>query len=234
MDPAERISAGLSRMGLEVTSAQAAQLAAHLEAVMAQNRTLNLTAVRPEDAVVLHVLDSCAATEALTRAPAGPFADIGTGAGYPGIPLSVLTGRTAELVESTKKKAEFLQEVVGRLCLNATFRPLRAEELAVDHAGSYAAVTARAVARLASLVELAAPLLAMNGSLICLKGAPSQEELRAADAAAPLCGMGPGQLWPVSVPGLDAARVLVIYQRTGGGIAKLPRRPGMAQSRPLA
>ena len=184
--------------------------------------------------VAIHVLDSCSAAEALSEAPPGRFADLGSGAGYPGIALSIVTGRPVDLIEATKKKGEFLRSVFEDLCLNATVRPIRAEELALEQPKTYAAVTARAVAPLAALVELAAPLLVPGGTLICLKGAPTEEETRAGDAAAALCGMSAGRQRPVSVPGLDARRSLVLYQRIGESKVRLPRRPGMAQSRPLA
>jgi len=234
MRTADSISSGLLQMGVPITAEQIDLLAEHWEAVVDQNRTLNLTSVRPEDGVRLHILDSCTAADALAAAPPGRFADIGSGAGYPGIVLSVLSGRTVELVESTKKKTTFLQAVIGSLCLNGTVRPIRAEQLACEHPGEYAAVTARAVAPLASLVELAAPLLQPAGLLICLKGAPSSEEAVAGDVAAGMCGMSPGRATPVSVPGLDARRTLVVYARTGDSRVELPRRAGMAQTKPLA
>ena len=234
MRTGDSIAAGLSSMGLSFSLDEIELLAKHWEAVIAQNRTLNLTSVRPEDGVVLHVLDSCTASEVLAEAPSGRFADIGSGAGYPGIVLSVVSGRPVDLVESTKKKAAFLQSVVEELCLNATVRPIRAEELALEHRGEYSAVTARAVAPLAALVELAAPLLTLGGLLICLKGAPSPEEVRASEVAARLCGMGPGQAREAAVPGLDARRTLFVFARTGRPRLALPRRPGMAQTRPLA
>ncbi len=224
---------GLAAMGISVDEATASALVRHLELVLEANERMNLTSIEPDDAVPLHILDSCAALGALDDAPGGAFADVGSGAGYPGIPLAILSGRPVDLIESVRKKAAFLDGVVRDLRLNATVHPIRAEELALSRGGAYAAVTARAVAALPSLVELAAPLLALGGCFICLKARPTTEELSAGDAAAALCGMTPGRLKPVLVPFVDGARVLVIYEKASQPRVKLPRRTGLAQRDPL-
>lgn len=221
-------------MGLALPEAKVMLLARHLEMVLSANEEFNLTRIEKDDAVRLHVLDSCAAAPALRDAPKGQFADIGSGAGYPGIPLSILTDRPVALVESVGKKAAFLERVVGELCLNATVHGDRAESLALTHPRGFAAVTARAVSSLPSLVELAAPLLASGGLLLCLKGWPQDEELGRGRAAGVLCGMTQESVVELQIPGEELRRTVVTYRRTGKIRASLPRRPGMAQRRPLA
>lgn len=228
------IVTGLQRLGLPVVPEDVSSLAAHTRAVIDANKDFNLTAVREEDALVLHILDSCAAAPFLAKAPPGPFADLGSGAGYPGIPLAILSRRTVALVESVKKKAAFLERVTADLCLEATVHPVRAEELAQEVGGMFSAVTARALSALPSLVELAAPLLVRGGHLICLKGKPEGDEVRRGDAAASLCGMRRIESAPIVVPGLDAARTIVVYEHSGKAAIRLPRRNGMAQRQPLA
>jgi 16S rRNA (guanine527-N7)-methyltransferase len=202
--------------------------------VFEANQRFNLTSIHEADAVPLHVLDSCVAARCLEGAPAGQFADIGSGAGFPGIPLAILTCRPAGLVESVGKKARFLESVVEELCLKATVQPFRAEEVAEAHAGEFAAVTARALSALPSLVELAAPLLVRGGWLVCLKGAPEDEELQRGDVAARLCGLRRLGTELVRVPGVEGRRTVVTYERVGSPSVRLPRRNGMAQRAPLA
>lgn len=230
----EQIAAGIQALGLCAPQGAAEALARHIDMVLEANAQFNLTSIDPGDAVSLHVLDSCAAVPLLGSAPLGSFADIGSGAGFPGIPLAVMTNRTVALVESVGKKAAFLERVVAELRLDATVHRARAEELAQTQAESFSAVTARALSSLPSLVELAAPLLRRDGLLICLKGEPKEVELERGRMAAALCGMREERVVRLSIPGTDARRCVIVYRRFGRPRVRLPRRPGMAQHKPLA
>jgi 16S rRNA (guanine527-N7)-methyltransferase len=234
MDVAANIAEGLEAMGIATDPSTCRALAHHLELVFEANERFNLTSIREADAVALHVFDSCAAVPYLERSPAGAFADIGSGSGFPGVPLALLTGRRVTLVESVGKKARFLESVVEALCLKATVQPFRAEEVAQLHPAGFSAVTARALSALPSLVELASPLLALGGWLICLKGAPEEEELRRGDVAARVCGLRRLGTDPVRVPGVEGRRTVITYERVGSASIRLPRRNGMAQRAPLA
>jgi 16S rRNA (guanine527-N7)-methyltransferase len=228
------ISSGLAAMGLSCSADQAAALLEHLRLVDEANASFNLTTIQPEDAVMMHILDSAVAVPYLEQAPEGGFADLGSGAGFPGVPLAILTGRSVSLVESVKKKAAFLERVVAGLRLKATVHPIRAEELALVRGASYAAVTARALSALPSLVELASPLLQDGGLLVCLKGRPDDEELMRGDAVGRKCGMLRIDTLPVIIPGVDATRTIIVYRREGKSRTILPRRNGLAQRQPLA
>lgn len=228
------ITDGLARMGISCGAEAAAALSTHLGLLEEANASFNLTAIAPEDSVSMHVLDSAAALPFLNAAPEGEFTDLGSGAGFPGIPLAILSGRSVTLVESVKKKAAFLERAAAGLRLKATVRPVRAEELAAERREGYSAVTARALSSLPSLVELASPLLSVGGLLICLKGSPDDEELARGDAAAAICGMVRTETSPVVIPGIDAARTIVVFRRSGKRKLALPRRNGMAQRQPIA
>jgi 16S rRNA (guanine527-N7)-methyltransferase len=230
----DHISAGLRELRIDATAEQIALLGRHIEMVYETNAEMNLTAIPEDQAVPLHLLDCAAAAPLLAAAPQGPFADLGSGAGFPGITLSILSGRPVDLVESVKKKAAFLERVSGELCLKATVHPIRAEELAQEAPASFAVVTARALSALPSLVELAAPLLVRDGRLICLKGSPTAEEIERGDVVAAKCGMRRLAVTELRVPGVDGERVAIVYIRTGPARLKLPRRNGMAQRQPLA
>lgn len=228
------IEQALGDLGIDATAQLVGSLARHLALVEEANRSFNLTRIEPENAVSLHVVDSLLVLPHLAAAPAGAFADLGSGAGYPGIPLALASGRDLHLVESVKKKAAFLERVVVELRLKATVHPVRAEELAQESPGAFCAVTARALTALPSLVELASPLLRDSGVLLALKGRPSDEELSAGVTAGAVCGMREVRRLEIALPGTDIVRTVVVYEREGAPRVRLPRRNGMAQREPLA
>jgi 16S rRNA (guanine527-N7)-methyltransferase len=230
----EAIEKGAMSIGVRLPAGAAQGMARHLDLVYRENGQCNLTRIPSESAIALHVLDSLTGLSALGDSVEGPWLDLGSGAGFPGVTLALATGRRVDLLESVGKKARFLDVVCRELCLNATVLGRRAEEAAAEHREVYAAVRARAVSELPALVELAAPLLMTGGLLVCWKGDPDPDELSRGDAVAALAGMGPGDVTRVVVPGVDARRCLVRYEKVGRGRIALPRRVGLAQSRPLA
>jgi 16S rRNA (guanine527-N7)-methyltransferase len=227
----EAVRAALKGVGVCVTTAQCRLLAAHAELVLDANARMNLTRItEPDEVIQLHIVDSLAYLPLLTPLQS-PIVDIGSGAGFPGIPLAAL-GHEVALCESVRKKAEFLAEAVTELGLECRVLPLRAEELAMEAPAAYRTVTARAVSALGALVELAAPLLGAGGRLVALKGQPSAEELMHAEGAAAICGMSLVVSQEYQLP-TGQARSVFCYERAGRPSIKLPRRPGMAQRRPL-
>jgi 16S rRNA (guanine527-N7)-methyltransferase len=230
----QQVRKGAEALHLSMSEEALGLLARHARLVLAANETMSLTTISEDQFAGLHILDSLAALPYLDSAPDGAFADLGTGAGYPGIPLAIASGRPVVLVESVRKKAAFLQAAAAELCLKATVHPIRAEELALTSAGSFVAVVARALSALPSLVELAAPLLVEGGLLICLKGAPAPAELERGDRAALRCGMKRVCSEEISVPFVEGQRTIVVFRRSGRASVRLPRRPGMAQRQPLA
>lgn len=231
---ANDVMRSLQDLSLSPSQRAAEMIALHSNLVLKQNESMNLTRVtEPGDVLRLHIQDSASALEEVREAPDGPMADLGSGAGYPGIPLAILTGRPTTLVESVKKKAAFLQGCVALLDLDLDVLPARAEEVAVSHGSRFACCTARALSALPSLVELAAPLLKESGRLVALKGPISPEEVVRGDAAAELCGMRRCAVRELELP-LGEQRTILVYARTGIAQVELPRRTGMAQRQPLA
>lgn len=223
----------LLAVNVEASSGQAELIRAHSEAVLAANMQFNLTRVTsPQDVLSLHIGDSASALPYLNQSPPGNVADLGSGAGYPGVVLSILSGRHFVLVESVKKKATFLLQTTVGLGLDVEVEAVRAEELALTRPAGFSVVIARALSSLPALVELASPLLIVGGRLICMKGRPTSEELASGDAAAKLCGMRPLHVHPFDLPNGEN-RVVVEYERYGAVRQHLPRRPGTAQRQPL-
>lgn len=231
IDP-RRIQEALEACGISVKSQQSELLARHAEMVRQVNESMNLTRITEPDAMVqLHIVDSLAFTR-LIDIPRGRGIDVGAGAGYPGIPLSIL-GHDVDLCESSKKKADFLRTAADELGLSLTVWALRAEELAREAPAEADWVVFRAVSALPSLVELASPLLRDAGQMISLKGPLTTEELEAGRAAARQCGMTLIAQEGYALPSGEK-RTVVVFARTGRSDVELPRRPGMAQRHPLS
>ncbi|MBA4369963.1 MAG: 16S rRNA (guanine(527)-N(7))-methyltransferase RsmG [Coriobacteriaceae bacterium] len=229
------IALGAAEMGVSLSDRQLSQVVAHLEAVLAAAGDFNLTTVREATpAARVHVLDSLAAAPYVEREAGGPIVDIGSGAGFPGIPLGIACERTVVLLESVRKKADFLRCVKEDLGLDAAVMGERAEEYGRREQARAPVAVARAVAALPVLVELARPLLTDSGVFLAYKGAPEREELERADLAAKICGFEPPAMVELDVPGLGARRTLVVFRVAGPPRIDLPRRTGLAQKRPLA
>lgn len=199
------LDAGLAALGLD--AALAGPLLTYLALLDRWNRTYNLTAIRdPREMVAKHLLDSLAMHAHVCDI--GILADLGTGAGLPGIPLAIaLPSLRVTLVESAGKKARFLREAVRTLGLdNAEVAESRAE--ALDRPGAFDAITARALATLPDILAVGGHLLRDHGHLLAMKGTRPDDEIAALPAAWQLQAVH-----TLHVPGLAAERHLVIVGR---------------------
>jgi len=224
-----------SLVGCEMSQEQAEYLVSYLACVLRENERVNLTAMRdPETALRLHVVDSVSALPEVSSAPPGPLLDLGTGAGFPGVPLGVVSGRETTLLDSVKKKIAAVERCLASNELLPGFSAVgeRSEEYA-RRGYHYAAVVARAVAPLGSLVELAAPLLQDGGAFIAMKGALEPDEVSRGDRAAALVGLRRTSIRRLVLPEGGESRTLVTYERDSEPGLRLPRRPGLATSEPL-
>jgi 16S rRNA (guanine527-N7)-methyltransferase len=189
----------------------------------------------PARAWKVHVADSLTGLEIPDLRSASTIADIGSGAGFPGLALAAaLPGAKLDLIESVGRKCEFIQRAIGQSGItNARVINGRSEELAkADGREAYAAVTARAVGRLSTLAELASPLLIEGGVLVAWKGKRDpDEESQLANAATELA-MQPEQILHVGPYAGSEHRHLHLIRKSGLTPPKLPRRSGMAKKRP--
>jgi 16S rRNA (guanine527-N7)-methyltransferase len=191
----------------------------------------------PERAVDLHLADSLSALEILRSRPSlEALVDLGSGAGFPGLPLAVaLPGVRVDLLEATRRKCAFLQHAIGELQLgNARVVCARSEEWgAGEGREAYDAVAVRAVGRLPTIVEYAAPLLRERGLLCAWRGRRDRADEEAGAWAAASLGLRPLAVSSVE-PFIGAgARYLHTLERVAALPPGYPRRPGIARKRPL-
>jgi 16S rRNA (guanine527-N7)-methyltransferase len=203
--------------------------------LLAEERASVSSVTEPERAWRVHVVDSLTGLEVSELREAERIADIGSGAGFPGLPLAVvLPTAHVDLIESVGRKCEFIQRAVDAAGVsNATVLNARSEEIASgERRDSYDAVTARAVGRLSTLAELASPLLRENGVLVAWKGKRDADEEHQLDQAADQLAMHPEQILDVGDRAGSRHRHLHVLRKLGPTPADLPRRPGMAKKRP--
>jgi 16S rRNA (guanine527-N7)-methyltransferase len=224
-------------LGLDLPAEVRAAIDGHVQLLLGWTAAINLTAVRDPVAVArLHVLDSLTAVPALRARGVTRFLDLGAGGGYPGLPVALaLPAQAAVLVESIGKKARFLEVAVAAVGAGdrVAVAAARAESLARggEHRERWEAVTARAVASLGELVELAFPLLAVGGRLVAWKRGPLTHELDAARRAAAALGGGDLEVLNPQVTAL-AGHVLVVVDKAGPSDGRFPRDPAERRRRP--
>lgn len=248
---------GAKALGLRLTAEHIAAFRLYYLQLVEWNSKFNLTAVTSyEDVQIKHFLDSLACLLAipspgvargepvpdvvpLSTAEAPRLCiDVGTGAGFPGLPLKILRpSLQMTLLDSSHKKIRFLEHLVQALHLpDVDCRWGRAEELGQDShfRERYDVVLARAVADLAELAEYCLPLCRKGGCFIASKGADVAGEIELASDAIRLLGGELGKVKTYALPGLKEPRSLVLIEKVGATPAKYPRRPGMAHKRPIS
>lgn len=213
---------------------EAAAALSSLLALICGDPTAPTTIREPAVAVDAHVADALVGLELSAVRDARRVADLGAGAGFPGLVLAVARPEAeVVVVESNRRKCEFLERAATRLGLaNVVVVPERAESW-TEGLGTRDLVTARAVAPLPVLVEYAAPLLAPGGALVAWKGKRDEGEEADGVAAASATGLELAQIVPVR-PWSGAEQLhLHLYLKVGSTPERFPRRPGMARKRPL-
>lgn len=202
------------------------------------NRRFNLTAItEPSQIEIKHFLDSLTCVLGMGRSPRGRAVDVGTGAGFPGLPLKIVfPSLELCLIESIGKKAEFCRHVANGLSMSgATVLHARVEEVGrlPEHRASYDWALARAVATVDVLAEYLLPLLRVGGKAVIQKGETGPAEAHAAEKAMYLLGGRLSQLIPVELPGVAESRYLVVMEKVAQTPARYPRRAGIPAKRPL-
>lgn len=222
--------------GLSFTPLQLEQFSRYYELLVETNKVMNLTAItEPEEVAVKHMVDSLLAYEA--EMAGKTLADVGTGAGFPGVPLKIYCPELkVTLIDSLGKRLRFLQQVIEELGLKGIrCEHLRAEDAgrAKKHREKYDYVTARAVARLSVLSEYWLPLAKKGGQFIALKGSKFAEEVTEGEAAVKILGGKILSAEPVKLPGLDDGRAIIKIAKIKSTPAQYPRKAGTPEKQPL-
>jgi 16S rRNA (guanine527-N7)-methyltransferase len=223
---------------IHLSARQIAALGTYEKELLEWNQKFNLTAIRdPESIRTKHFLDSFSCVLAWKTAPPGQLIDVGTGAGFPGIPLKILyPNLKLTLVESVGKKAMFCQHIVSVLGLEQVdVIQARAEDLGQNpqHREKYDWAVARAVANLSVLSEYLIPLVKVGGAVLAQKGESGPAEAQSAEEAMKLLGGKLKQLIPVHLPGVADDRYLVVLEKVAATPPKYPRKPGIPMKQPL-
>jgi 16S rRNA (guanine527-N7)-methyltransferase len=225
-------------LGIQLSGNQLAAFKGYESELISWNKRHNLTALREPDGIrIKHFLDSFTCLLAMRESPPTRLIDIGTGAGFPGIPLKILMPQcNLSLVESVGKKADFCRHIVEHLKLEGVeVFCTRAEELGhlEQHRQQYDWAVARAVARLPVLMEYLLPLVRIGGHALAQKGEDALVEAHSAEYAIQLLGGRLKQLIPVSLPGVADERSLIVVDKIAATPDRYPRRVGVASKNPL-
>jgi 16S rRNA (guanine527-N7)-methyltransferase len=216
-----------------IDSAGRAKLETVLE-LLAQERA-SVSSVVDERAWQVHVVDSLTGLEVAELREARRIADVGAGAGFPGLVLAVsLPAAQVDLIESVGRKCEFMRRAAAAAEIaNVSVLNVRSEDLAAGEGReAYDAVTARAVGRLSTLAEFASPLLKPNSVLVAWKGKRDVEEEKQLENAAEPLAMHPEQILDVGDRAGSQHRHLHVIRKSAPTPPSLPRKPGIAKKRP--
>jgi 16S rRNA (guanine527-N7)-methyltransferase len=223
---------------INITGRQVSAFQTYEKELLEWNRKFNLTAIRDSESIrTKHFLDSLSCVLAWKAAPPGHLIDVGTGAGFPGIPIKILYPKLRlTLVESVGKKAMFCQHLVEILGLeHVDVMQARAEDLGQDSSQRerYDWAVARAVAHLNVLGEYLIPLVRVGGTVLAQKGESGPAEAQSAEGAMHLLGGKLRQLIPVNLPGVADDRYLILVDKVAATPPKYPRKPGVPAKQPL-
>jgi 16S rRNA (guanine527-N7)-methyltransferase len=223
---------------VHLTARQVMALINYERELVEWNQKFNLTAIRDVESIrIKHFLDSYSCVLAWKGNPPFRLVDIGTGAGFPGIPLKIIYPTMhVTLVESVGKKAMFCQHIVSKLGLeNVDVIQARAETLGQNpgHRETYDYAVARAVANLNILSEYLLPLVKVGGTMLAQKGESGPAEAQSAEKVMKLLGGKLKQLIPVHLPGVPDDRFLVLVDKVAATPPKYPRKAGIPMKTPM-
>ncbi len=224
--------------GIRINDDQLAAFEIYEQQLIEWNNRFNLTAIdHPKQIRVKHFLDSLSCTLAFRNTPTDRVIDVGTGAGFPGLPLKIICPAiNMTLVESVGKKAAFCEHITQKINLQQVdVLQERAETIAsqMEMREKYDWAIARAVASMPILVEYLLPLVRVGGHALAMKGESGPAEVQTAEHAVQVLGGQIQQLIPVTLPGVEDERYLVIIEKIAATPERYPRRVGIPAKRPL-
>jgi len=236
--PAPALIDGARALGLTLSSDQVDQFSRYAAELIDWNRRVNLTAISdPLEIVHKHFLDSLSVITACDLQAADRIIDVGSGAGFPGLPIRIARPDVRlALLEAARKKCDFLRHIVAALGLSdVAIVNARAEDAGRDpaHREQYHVAVARAVSDMATLVEYMLPFVRIGGRVAAQKSGEVETEVERASAAVAALGGRIQRIVPVNVPGLNETRAIVIVEKIAPTPGKYPRRAGAPAKRPI-
>ena len=230
----QALASGLPQLERKLTDAQLDTFCAFGSALVEKNQVMNLTAItEPEQVARLHFLD-CIALLGAANFYGKSVIDVGCGAGFPGVPLKIAAPSIdLTLLDSLKKRMDWLESTLPELGIEAQCVAARAEEYALAHREQYDIAVSRAVARLTMLAELCLPLVRVGGHFVAMKSADSDEELSQAARAIATLGGKVTRIWDYPVPGTDAVHRAVVITKVKATPKPYPRRFAKIKQPPL-
>lgn len=233
-----------SLYSIELSDKQALDLVTELHLMLKKNKGVNLTSIRePEKALILHHVDSLLFLPVIQRVLNGSLEsvrilDMGTGGGFPGIPLALVSNASYVLADSVNKKIKACREFSESLGVSSRVSCVhgRLEDLARESSlnSSFSCVVARALASLDILIEYATPFLSMGGFLVLSKGVPDAIEISNADSVSKICGLRLVSRETFELPHNYGHREFFVYEKVNSSKVRLPRKVGEAKNNPLA
>ena len=231
----EQLKEGLAQLGLTPPEGAVAQMVRYAGLLLEQNKVMNLTAIKePAQVAALHFLDS-AALLGCADLRGKSLVDVGTGAGFPGLPLKILEPTIhLTLLDSLGKRVQFLERVCQELgladvaCIHG-----RAEEFAAAHRESFDLAVSRAVAALPVLCELCLPLVRPGGKFLAMKSVDSDQELESARHAIEILGGAVSGVRDYAIPGTEVRHRLILVKKVKKTPEKYPRMFAKIKKNPL-
>lgn len=237
MNNVELLKEGLSLYGIDVSAEMIERFNIYSELLIEWNKVMNLTAITDEDGIIIkHFLDSVSCLQSGIDFTKLKCIDVGTGAGFPGVPLKIVVpGMKITLLDSLKKRTLFLNELTKKLGIECEIIHGRAEDFGVKtgYRESYDAVLSRAVANLAVLLEYDLPFVRVGGNFICLKGPGIFKEVEESGKAAEILGGNIKKILPTNVYKSDLTHYIAVVEKIRLCPGKYPRKAGMVEKRPL-
>ena len=228
----QTLSQGLPGLGLALSDSTQDTLCAFGQAVIEQNKVMNLTAItEPTQVAKLHLLDSLTLLT-LEQLEGKKMIDVGCGAGFPGVPVKIACPEVElTLLDSLGKRMNWLETILPQLGVEATCVTARAEEAVATCRECYDVATSRAVARLNILLELTAPFVKVGGFVLAMKGTAAMEELEEAKKAIKILGLKLEKVREFPVDG--TAHTVIVLKKVAPTPAKFPRRFAKIKQAPL-
>lgn len=221
-------------INIELEDKQIEKFYNYMKLLLEWNEKINLTAItEPKEVILKHFIDCATILKYIENNMS--IVDVGTGAGFPGIPLNIINSNANyTLVDSLNKRINFLNEVIEKVKLqNINTVHSRIEDFTKNNKESFDIATSRAVASLNILLEYLLPLVKVGGICICMKGSNAKEEIENASKALEILGGKIEKVEEIILPDSDIERNIVIVRKVKNTPNKYPRKAGMATKEPI-